>query len=538
MVQTATTSGGERGPWVSRAEARDVLRVLAFTLASAIFIASLNAAIAWFFNGASDKGPWVISAPFLGATAVALVFFQARYDSFAPVLSVSIRSSAIALVVYLIVEPPDFTLANPAGADLLRYIQVAYPVAIALGALGILRPAFVIPVFAFILSTRLSVERISGLGLSMLDIRYMLDMALYLVVAGLFVTRLAPRLSPWFADPKRQIEIACIGFAMHLANYFWSGVGKLLLGPAAWTWVIENPTHHMMPYAIENGALPIAQWPWLVYATDRVLDYAYIPLNIAVLGFQLFALVCVLRPSWLKVSTLFYDLFHIGIYVLGGLMFWPWIWNNLTVLRATQKHGEDFPTTAKIACIFAILLGNTFFASAWLAWWDVTGVRTQFLEAVTPQGSVRVPTAFFLSHSYSISHGYLDQADRMGHFGYTIWESAKEYDRLKDSKTCAITPAARSETPAQRQARWTRNASFLKAHHQKMLERERAWGRWNYYFRSHHHPSNPMLFPEFNALRLSDVIAYDMKVQSVCYDLGPNGVEKRVLKTEVERYPL
>jgi hypothetical protein len=65
-----------------------------------------------------------------------------------------------------------------------------------------------------------------------------------------------------------------------------------------------------------------------------------------------------------------------------------------------------------------------------------------------------------------------------------------------------------------------------------------AWGPVSYYFRSHHHPSNPLLYPQFNELDLGKVTAYDLVVVSECLRMTPHGLDRRVVKKQVERYVL
>ena len=253
-------------------------------------------------------------------------------------MRVALRSSAIGLLAYLLLEPPDFTLANPNASSAAEYVRLAYFGAILFSALSVSRPAFVIPVAVYISSTRLLVEEISNLQMSTLDIRYMLDMALYLSLFGAGGLTIVRLIHPYFPDERRQQEIAYVAFGLHLGNYFWSGVAKLMIGPHLWTWILENQTFNTIPYAIVNGTLPIGHLPWLV---QPVFDFMHVivrPLNLAIVGFQLFAIVCALRLAWLKLASLFYDLLHIGIWILGGLFFWPWVWNNVTILLAANAQ--------------------------------------------------------------------------------------------------------------------------------------------------------------------------------------------------------
>jgi hypothetical protein len=154
--------------------------------------------------------------------------------------------------------------------------------------------------------------------MSILDIRYMADMTLYLSTFGILAVQVGPKLHDYFADEARQTELAFVAFGLHLANYFWSAVAKLTIGPHLWTWALENHTYNSIPNTIVNGTLPIGQFPTLVQFVYDFMKATVIPLNLAIVAFQLFAIICVFRV----------------------VMFWPWIWNNVTVLLAVQIDAD------------------------------------------------------------------------------------------------------------------------------------------------------------------------------------------------------
>jgi hypothetical protein len=258
-----------------------------------------------------------------------------------------------------------------------------------------------------------------------------------------------------------------------------------------------------------------------------------VPLNGIIVVIQVFAILCILRISWLKVSSFLFDCLHIGIYVFGGLFFWPWIWNNLTIWWAARSRKEEMSVNTKAACIVAILLcfpGLKLNEAAWLAWFDIADARQVYFEAVTKDGrEVKVPSAYFLSHSYSVSHAYMGSHPLKGQYDYTMLASADTVDRNEWSSTCpdpATLPKAEGETDEQRRERQTWLNRLLRAHHDKMLSREASFGLRNYYFHLHHHPSNPFLYTEFNQLSLTDVVGYKLVLESVCHRL----VDGRVVK--------
>jgi hypothetical protein len=330
-----------------------------------------------------------------------------------------------------------------------------------------------------------------------------------------------------------------IGF--HLGNYFWSGVAKLFLGPMPWSWMIENQTQNIVPVALLRGVMPFGAWPGVTAALHEGLGAGVVLSNAFVLGAQLFAILAVLRLAWLKLASLAYDALHIGIFVMGGLFFWPWVWNNLTILFAVSRVREhEVPLLPRLCCIAAILFGlnPALGASARLAWWDVLDIKIPVVQARTGPDApwVDVPVSYFLSHSYAVSHGYFDQAATPGHYPPSIWGSVWEYGRQRMSGRCA-TPAPPSvpESAEDRAARLARVNAFLRAHHAKMVARAEVWPAQAYYLRSHHHPSNPLLHADFTALAPVDIAEYRLLVKSVCLRLADGHLVERVLHEEEHR---
>jgi hypothetical protein len=487
---------------------------------------------------------WKVYVPLAGGVLGAACFVFVRYETFDALLKASLRASAAGLLVMLLLERPDFTLANvETAARAAEYVSYGYFVALASAAIALLRPSFIVPATIYLMSTRILVQPISGLEMSTLDIRYMLDMSLYLSLLGLAVVTVG-KILPWLGSPDRQSEVVGVGFGLHLGNYFWSGVAKVMAGPTPWYWITDNKTFNQIPYTIESGVHPLGHLPWLEHLAYEGLKFANVPLNAAVVAVQLFAIVCVFRVNWLKLSAIVYDALHIGIYVFGGLFFWPWIWNNVTVLWAASKAKEGLSLNTKIACFAAILLGAPALnlnKSADLAWFDVADARQVYFEAVTADGdAVKVPSAFFLSHSYSVSHAYMGAHQIEGMYPYTMLSSSDSVARNEADGTCpAMTPAEpgeKVETAEDRAARQDQLSRLLRAHHEKMLAREASFGPGNFYFHLHHHPSNPFLYPEFNKLSLKDVTGYNLVIRSVCHRMSEGRTANKVVASNTEYF--
>ncbi|WP_072396586.1 hypothetical protein [Hyphomicrobium sp. CS1GBMeth3] len=529
-------------PDEKRRAAIELACIAGLVIVSLLSIGLFNSSVKAFYKFAATQSAAVGFLPIGAATLMAIPFLRVRGTHFIPLLRIALISSSLGMLAYLLFERPDYTLSDPAFSGAAAYIGYAYYLVVGLAVASVVFPALNIPVAIYIISTTALIAPISGIPSSTLDIRYMVDMAVYLTVFPIGLRLIASRLGASFEQQRHQQTLAFIGFGLHLSNYFWSGVAKIVVGPYFWTWPLENKTHNLIPYAIDKGTLVFGQFPFLVDVAHSGSALMIVPLNILIVGFQLFAIACVLRRSWLVVTTLFYDLMHIGIYVLGGILFWTWIWNNFTILLAVNAFKERISQAAKAACVFTILLGNPWaglYGSARLGWFDVADARQIYFEAVTDNGEVRVPASFFLSHSYGVSLGYVDTLPRSGHYGPSNWNTVRDYTRQLTSGTCPAPesgPAKGEETAGQREMRLAKLGGFVRAHHDKMLDRAAALGKNNFYFRIHHHPSNPYLFPEFGRLDLKDVRAYNLVIESACYQLREGQVVKRVVGRTVERF--
>lgn len=311
-----------------------------------------------------------------------------------------------------------------------------------------------------------------------------------------------------------------------------------MIGPAPWTWALENQTQNMLLVGLMRGVLPTGHWPGVTEALHAGLGAGVVVSNIAVLAVQLAAPVAVLRMAWLRLASLAYDALHIGIWIAGGLFFWPWVWNNISVLLAARRRFEhEIGLVPRLCCIATIGLGlgPDLGHSARLAWFDVTEIRIPMIEARAGEDApwVAVPVSYFLSHSYAISHGYHDRARTPGHYPPSIWGSVKSVDRLRRNGRC-LPPATpdRPETTEERAARMERFQRFIKAHHAKMADRAGWLPDHAYYLRSHHHPSNPLLHRPFNALAIPQITEYRLLTESVCLSLEGGRLRRTILKQD------
>ena len=103
------------------------------------------------------------------ALVAGLALVSVRYTEFAPILRLSIRSSAAGLLVLLLAEPVDFTLVNEAATDAFYYVEVGYFVCVLIAFASLFRPSLVPAVAVYVISTRLLAEPMSTMPVTMLE---------------------------------------------------------------------------------------------------------------------------------------------------------------------------------------------------------------------------------------------------------------------------------------------------------------------------------------------------------------------------------
>lgn len=482
------------------------------------------------------------------AIVAAVFFFNVRYRDFPRPFAALTRASATGVLVYLVAEPPTLTLVYPEHWKLAAYVDWGYWPALGAAILAVWRPSFAFAPAFYIITTRYLAKAISGFFNPLIDIQYLAEMTELLAAGACAVALLRIAQHRWSkADSMLQIIdcrrlalcIAFLAIGVHLGNYFWSGIAKLFLGPHVWSWAIENPTQNLTIGALKRGVLPSGTFPALTQWMFDLFGSVVVSVNLGVLAIQLLAPIAPLRLSMLMAFSFGYEIFHLGTFAFGGLFFWPWVWNNVTVFFAASRGSEtEVGWPPKLCCIVAILCGYSphLADSTRLAWFDVADFKIPMVQVEAPGGHgqwVDVPGSFFMSHSYPISRGYFDMTRAEGHYPPSTWGAVWEYYRVATSGQCKPPrPVSDPETPTERTERLERVRAFIVAHHEKMLRITRTYGAQAFYFRAHHYPSNPWLFKDFNRIDLAGIQRYRLAIESVCLQLVGGRLEQRVIKRD------
>ncbi len=509
---------------------------------------------------------------------IALLLWRVQSNAKLGPLSLINRGMAIFALIFLLLEPPVLPLVNEQYSLAYDYINIGWYISTLLAALAVWRfQSLLLPVLLYIFSHKLLYPAVTYFPASVFDIVYISESGLFVILISylVFLTDQSikkptfSKIANFFIKTYHQITFAqdkvLVGsdelwkqyrsyalatFAMtttgfHLANYFWSGFVKLRLNGGPTSWVLENPTANIIITNIEKGALPIAHWPWLVDFAYSGFMGIFVAMNVIVLFAQLAALPFVFHSRSLIILTIFLDFFHLGIYILGGLFFWPWIANNIIIAVLLHKYKSEISGAApRLAAVLAIILGYASWLGdgARLAWYDVVDIRKSHLEAELKNGErVNVPLSYFMSMSYSASKGHFSIAKDEDHYPKSSWGAVYDYDRLKLSGSCVSIEKlnekeyvgyAKSNKHTDLETKKQQVDKFFRKHHAMMLDRERRLGNMNIYMRGHHHPSNPFLYGNFNSISINDIQKYVVVTESVCLGLDKGQLDKKVLNRD------
>ena len=459
-------------------------------------------------------GPAFLPLLLVAALIAACAFARFRSTELPGVARAFIRGLALFAIAYAVLEPFDFPLRELGTPGAANYLVAGRIAAIACGLVALARPSFLLPALLYGAVNRASMVATTHIAISNTDFANVLEAGLFASSIGFSVPvalAIARRVQggtdhSWPAIGAMLVVAASIGG--HLGSYFHSGLAKLRLDGGPLSWMLDNQTQQGILIALEKGTYPFAAWPWLTQASyDLVASHPAIG-NVLVVVVQLLAPIALLRRRLLIAFTLVYDLFHLGVYLIYGLLFWKWILLNLVIVGAFARSRERFRPAFILTGTAMTFFGQYFVWTAHLAWYNSSNLVSPHVEAVTASGStVRVPSAAFGSLSYPFSHGVMFiPLDRAGHFPFVRWGSYGNYQATLTSRSCTI--------PTNYSPPWRNPGSLpnlgrvVRARHRQLLDRLDQSGHYNFYLYLHHHYPSPFAHQAFGQLDLRTVVRY------------------------------
>ena len=502
-------------------------------------------------------------AAILFAMLCALPFWKLRYADLPAFLALFMRCIGVVVLLQVLCDAVNFAPGSPnvffGAGDTVVFYRFAALAAILAGIIGLQRPAFLVALFGYYGIFRVLIGVDAGIDIVHTDYENMLDTGLFATVGALLV---AAATSPWTlarfdwlrrlaptVDPRRLRVNACLliwsaAVGAHLANYLYSGIAKLDAGgPEPLTWLFHNATQTSILIGLERGDNPLSAWPSLLQVIwDMFVTFA-LPLNALILGAQLLAPAAILHRRVLLSLTVFYDLFHIGVYLTLGALFLFWIIVNMVIFATAQKLPmRNFTNGMRVVMLLVMVFGGRFFYINHLGWLDGAKLASTSFLAETRGGQfVPIPGPYFGIFAYNIAQGlmYLPENSFPGRVGgntmnLTDWRDAQECGPMRGSN------ALIRSSDAKQDAGITLDAVSRLVLSADQFARQHPWYKtWNtYYYYPHHMVPNPFEFSAFNSLKPDDIVAYIYDVDSVCLGLKNGRLTRNVVDHWQYRIPV
>lgn len=471
----------------------------------------------------------LVTAGFAGVSYRALPVFGVRF----------LRASTIFLVIYFLVEP--FYIPATNGAEYpqaLHFHDAARWIGLTLAIIGLFRPAAVFAGAAVLWMVRDMQTALTGFYFSTLDIRNVAEVGSFVALGILLIVTLQGRLrlppAAGESTNRSELERLCLmvvagGIGGHLANYFFSALAKLTLDGGVFSWILHNHLQAGLLGALEKGTMPLAAFPALTQFVYDALASSNLLINVIAFSVQFFAVIASRRRVWAISVIIAYDLFHLSVYLIFGLLFWKWIaLNTIIIATLVTISDEQWRRQARNACTVFVFIAPLFFKTATLAWYDSPGFASEYFVAKLDDGrTMRIPSAYFGSSSYQVSQGQFFYPANHKHFDFTIWGSVLHWKELMDGRKCRI-PKTHVH-PNRTYGSLEELSKYIRKHHQYVMNHVDSRGVFDYYLYPHHHVPSPFVKDPFYLVDKRDIRAYYYVIESVCLSLDHGKLQRRVM---------
>ena len=482
----------------------------------------------------------------------ACIFMSIRYQAIPWLLRFVVRGVGAVILVQVMFDsfgaiPPAPNVIFGSNVPQILFFRWGALLAVAAGIASLWRPAFLVPLFYYYISFRLRIGPAGGIPVVDTDYLSLLDAGCFATIGALLVVCLTSE-QVWRRFPILQrswpeldrlalrenaakLVWACVVGA-HLGNYFLSGLAKLRAGGAEpWTWLVGNPTQTAIVIGMERGDNPLATIPWLAqFSWDAISRFGLL-FNFFVLGAQLLCPLASLRVRFLLIFTLLFDAFHIGVFFTLGALFHFWIVMNLIIYSSAWRlKDSEMTLSMKVVCCLTTLFGSYAFYTNHLGWLDGAKLASPNFFAMTrDHRQVAIPSTYFGIYSYTIAQGGMFIPD--DHFSFRIGGNNLDLNDWHDATSCGPVIMKHQDTGVTLAA-----VEALVHNTDSFMRRNPAVKNDDlFYLYPHHMQSNPLVFRQFNALSIDDIVGYKYVVDSVCLGMDHGRLKRDVKKhTEYE----
>ena len=458
------------------------------------------------------------------AFTVCLVTSGVTYAGVPHSIVILARGLAITTGIYSVSLFPGFPTLHVVFGLSREIILLAWAAAGFAAIVALWRPSWLVYCGFYIFWIKTTASYVTGLEYhTLLDAQPLYQVPVYLGIAitALQLTKRSGlghilNLTPGFPLCARNpwILVLITAIALHAANYFYSGVAKASLGGSVTDWALHNENGNLLLVALYNKQLLWGDWAGLDSIAIGSISFLARPLAIMIVLGRLASIVAFSNRRLFILLFAFYDLMHVGIFVLAGANFWTWFMLDLAIIAAMGQLAPGVLNwKTGVIGAFMVVASKTFATIAWLGWYDTRAVNSAYFEVVYPEGRTDSSPAFGF-YSYPLAH--MSFGLPPGNYFPTLTNGGT-YSSLvyRQSAKCTF-----NSNHSEFEKKWNaeRLSAFIRGYHQYVLQRVDGHGRWSNDLYPHHFWSSPSVVREFASVDMRKVTDYILVVESVCLD--------------------
>lgn len=222
-----------------------------------------------------------------------------------------------------------------------------------------------------------------------------------------------------FTGRQHSKDWLFVGLCLIAAHYWMPGLNKLGMD-----WPSYGHIYNFLPNTYANGWLGFLR-PEQVAAAAQVIALFDWPMRIGTLVAQIGVVFLLWRRFTLLGFLILWSLFHAGIFVLSGILFWQWMLLEgtlaLLIQRIWRHRPVPFVSTPHLLVSMVLIAGSPLWVKpVALAWLDAPISYTYRYSAVTEDGRrFSLPPAFFAPYDFQFTLGFFKYLSPPPHLDIT-----------------------------------------------------------------------------------------------------------------------
>lgn len=493
-------------------------------LAFAALCVTINAIFSHLTLLVFTSGTPLASAVLLGAFGI--LGARVSYRNITPTVSIVLRITLSFSVFYLVTSRMYLSDEIVGQAtDLGWIVNYLWIVAAAFGLIGLVRPSFGMITLHYMHWQKQAVAALFGVPITSVDYMTIIDTAGLLIIAvmllgpfGLLQRRfrsLANR------EPGQRISLMEAVFlaavALHFGNYFYGALGKIAMGDDPIFWILHNKTQYLILASREVGVNPLTFSDGLVKAAYQAFSFSVPLFNFATVVGQLVCVILIIRPRLAMLTTAYFDLMHVGIFIFTGIFFWKFILLNLAIVLGLHRMlKRTVPALFAAFLVVLVVISPALFHINYFFWIDSRSMNSVKLWAVDDTGrEYRVPASYFLTMSVTMNQQRLVYP-QFGPFPTWTWGSTRSPEDFYSGEDCALTRHSEGGPTNRYFVEKARISKAVQKYQQHVLDRTSGSADFAYNLYPHHMFSVPWEFEDFRQLDKRRITKFRYSIEAIC----------------------